>query len=478
MFGVLKGTIREAKTQIRAKPCQHSLIEPSVDSNNKVGRNNPDLKVAPFIISFTTSDSLIFPRMDGPMKQAGVGMESRHLRWSRVRFYCCCGWLSGAILLSLCVLPNSAVFAQNYSDYAAWCRENGGTPYPSPARCIFGGSTASSASGTNGYSALGTAIGNAIGCAIFHGPGCPQRRNQEQIRVNMAAENAREAAALEEQRRAEAANDAALAAAAAERARLAHEQFLADRDQLTRIMRGEPSAPTGLRSDDSSIEGLRGDDGSSLPVLREDATPDLLSGSPRASSLWGKEPPLPTSVGNSLPSDMTPSVDGKDATDYFGRAVDFLRQNIETTAINTANKSALSGEMFAETEMGPYGITTVVMVNVAQLPNFVMDKVSGVVTGRTSYEEGQSLTIQSANRIFDLNSPVNDAIKSGPLDAAHSVVTDSIEKSAKANLASLAAECLPVKDQEREELVQNSLQVANTATAAFKYLFTTENDKQ
>lgn len=412
------------------------------------------------------------------MLQAGVGTASRRSRWTRIRFYCCCGWLSGAILLSLWALPNSAVFAQNYSDYAAWCRENGGTPYPSPARCIFGGTTASPVSGTNGYSALGTAIGNAIGCAIFHGPGCPQRRTQQQIQANMAAENAREAAALDEQRRAEAANNAALAAAAAERARLAHEQFLADRDQLTRIMRGDLSTPTGLRGDDSSIEGLRGDDGSSLPALRDDATPDLLSGSFRAPSIWGKEPPLPTSVGNSLSSDMMPSVDGKDATDYFGRAADFLRQNVETTAINTVNKSALSGEMFAETEMGPYGMATVVMVNVAQLPNFVMDKVSGVVTGNTSYEEGESLTVQSANRIFDLNSPVNDAVKSGALETVRDKVTGSIENSAKANLASLAAECLPVKGEEREELVHSSVQVANTATAAFKYIFTTEKDGQ
>lgn len=215
-------------------------------------------------------------------------------------------WFAGVFLLSLWGLSNNAAFAQinNYSDYAAACRANGGTPYPSPARCIFGNS-GGYAGGTQGYNALGTAIGNAIGCALFHGPGCPQRRSGQQVQADIAGANAREAAALEEQRQAEAAHNDELAAAAAERARLAHAQFLADRDQLAAMMRGDLSAATGLRGDDSSTGGLRGDDASATG-LREDDTTAFLSGSSHGPSIWGKEPPLPTSVGRSLSSDIAP----------------------------------------------------------------------------------------------------------------------------------------------------------------------------
>jgi len=401
---------------------------------------------------------------------------------SNIRFHYRRDWFLGVLLLSIWGLPSNAAFAQinNYSDYAAACRANGGTPHPSPATCTLGnsgGSTAPAASGTQGYYTLGTAIGNAIGCALFHGPGCPQHRSRQQMQTDIAAANAREEAALEEQRQAEAAHNAELAAAAAERARIAHAQFLADRDQLAAMMRGDMSAPIGLRGDDSLTGGLRGDDASATG-LREDATAALSSDAAHVSPIWGNEPPLPSSVGHSLTSDIMPSVDRKDATDYIGRAVDFMRQNVEQTALNAANKSALSGEMFGEAGMGPYGMAAVVMVNVAQLPNFVLGKISGVVTGSTSEQEGLSLTTQSANRIFDFNSPVNDAIKNGALETAREEVSGSIEASAKQNLASLAAQFLPVKDEVKQGLVQQSSEIADTATDAFNHIFTTDKDEQ
>lgn len=401
---------------------------------------------------------------------------------SRIRFHYRRGWLSGALLLWLSILPSSAAFAQinNYADYAAACKANGGTPHPSPATCTLstgGGYNAPVARGTQGYNALGTAIGNAIGCALFRGPGCPQRRNRQQVQADIAAADAREAAALDEQRQAEAAHNNELAAAAAERARLAHAQFLADRDQLATMLRGDLSAATGLRGDDTSAGGLRADD-ASAPGLRDDATPILSTGAAHGPSMWGKEPPLPTSIGRSLASDISPSVDSNDATDYISRALDFMRQNIGQTALKDGKKSALSGEMFAETEMGPYGMATVVMVNVAQLPDFVVGKISGVVTGDTPNEDPQSLTVQAANRIFDFNTPVNDAIRNGALDTARDEITSSIKGSAKQGLASLATEFLPVDDEVRQTLADNATKISDTATDAFKHIFTADKDDQ
>lgn len=389
-------------------------------------------------------------------------------------------WFCGVLLLSLWGLPSSVAFAQDYSQYASWCISNGGTPHPSPATCTFnnsGGYRAPVAGGTQGYNALGAAIGNAIACALFHGPGCPQRRSTQQVQADMNAANAREAAALEEQRQAEAANNAAMAAAAAERARLAHEQFLAERDQLAVMMRGDMSASTGLRGDDTAAVELRGDDSSSTG-LREDAIPTQPTGAAHAPSIWGKEPPLPTSVGRALASDIAPSVDSNDATDYIGRALDFMRQNIEQTAVNAVNKSALSGELFAETEMGPYGMATAVMVNVIQLPHFVVGKISGAVTGSTPNEDPQSLSVQTANRIFDFNTPVNAAISNGALNTARNEVTNSIEASAKQNLASLAAEFLPVDNEIKQSIAGNATKISDTATNAFQYIFTTGKDDQ
>jgi hypothetical protein len=398
---------------------------------------------------------------------------------SRIRFHYRCAWLSAALLLSLWGLSINTAFAQNnYADYAAACRANGGTPHSSPATCTFsnnGGYSASSAGGNQGYNALGAAIGNAISCALFRGPGCPQRRNRQQVQADIAAANAREAAALDEQRQAEAAHNNELAAAAAERARLAHAQFLADRDQLATMLRDDLSAATELRGDDTSTGELRADD-ASAPGLRDDATPALLTGAAHGPSIWGKEPPLPTSVGRSLASDISPSVDSKDATDYIGRALDFMRQNIEQTALKDGKKSALSGEMFAETEMGPYGMATVVMVNVAQLPDFVVGKISGVVTGSTSNEDAQSLTFQSANRIFDFNTPVNDAVKNGTLNTARDEISGSIEGSAKQGLASLTSEFLPVKNEVKQTLADNATEISDTATDAFKHIFTADKD--
>ncbi|MGB7266120.1 MAG: hypothetical protein WBC92_11455, partial [Terracidiphilus sp.] len=397
--------------------------------------------------------------------------EVHEMPLSRIRFDFRRAWFAAALLLLLWGLSINAAFAQNnYGDYAAACRANGGTPYPSPARCIFGssgGNAAPVAGGTQGYNALGAAIGNAISCALFHGPGCPQRRSSQEVHADIAAANAREAAALEQQRLAEAAHDDELAAAAAERARLAHAQFLADRDQLATMLRGDLSATTGLRGDDASASGLR-----------EDDTPVLAAGTAHGLSIWGKEPPLPTSVGRSLASGISPSVDSKAATDYIGRALDFMRQNIEQTALKEGKKSALSGEMFAETEMGPYGMATVVMVNVAQLPDFVVGKISGVVTGSTSNEDAESLTVQASNRIFDFNTPVNAAVRNGALNTVKDEISGSIEDSTKKGLASLAAEFLPVKDEVKQSLAENATKISDTATDAFKHIFTTDGDDQ
>jgi len=132
-----------------------------------------------------------------------------------------------------------------------------------------------------GAAALGTALGNAVGCAMFHGPGCPGYRSKQQIQADINAANARYAAALEAERRAKEANDAAAAAAAAEQARIAHEQFIAGRDQLAARMRADASAPTGLRGDSGGSDAGAG--------LRDGGLRDAVGGTPSGLSAGQKQ---------------------------------------------------------------------------------------------------------------------------------------------------------------------------------------------
>jgi hypothetical protein len=63
--------------------------------------------------------------------------------------------------------------------------------------------------------------------------------------------------------------------------------------------------------------------------------------------------------------------------------------------------------------MGPYGITTVVMINVAHLPDYVFSNIQAAASGDRTLQQTNGLTVQAVNRIFDFGSPVNKVIKNG-----------------------------------------------------------------
>jgi hypothetical protein len=177
---------------------------------------------------------------------------------------------------------------------------------------------------------------------------------------------------------------------------------------------------------------------------------------------------LPSSIGRTLSSDVPTSVDSTVATDYFGRALDFIKDDALKTAKSAVSKSALSGEMFAEAEMGPYGMTTVVMMNVATLPKYVFKQISGVVSGQTPPDEAQGMTVHAVNHIFDFGTPINSAIEKGTSETIQGKVTGQ----AKESLATLAASFLPVQDEVKESFAHQATHITDTTLDAYKHIFT------
>jgi hypothetical protein len=301
----------------------------------------------------------------------------------------------------------------------------------------------------------GCAVGDAVSPPVSRGPSLAEIRREQQQQVEEEAERRYNAAVkIEQDSESKNLADRTAAAAAVESAR---QDFLRERDKLAILLRDNP-APTLTVRDDSG----------SSPALRDDSPPSPAAAQPPKVSKWGKEPPLPSSIGRTLSSDVPASVDSTAATDYFGRALDFIKDDALKTGKSAVSKSALSGEMFAEAEMGPYGMTTVVMMNVATLPKFVFKQIGGVVSGQTSPDEAMGMTVHAVNHIFDFGTPVNSAIEKGASETLQSGIT----KQAKQSLATLAASCLPVQDEVRESIAHQATHIADTALDAYKHIFT------
>lgn len=304
--------------------------------------------------------------------------------------------------------------------------------------------------------------GSAPGFApVNRGPSLAEIRRMEQ---EQAAEEARRRyeAAVKVEQDSESKNlaDRQAAAAAVESAR---QDFFHERDKLALLLRDAPAASLTVRDDS----------GSALP-LRDDSTASPAAAAPQKLSKWGKEPPLPTSIGRALSSDVPTSVDASSASDYVARALGFIKDETLKSANSAARKSALSGEMFAETEMGPYGMTTVVMMNVATLPKFVFKQINGVVSGQVSPDEAMGMTVQAVNHIFNFSTPVNSAIENG----ASQTIQGQVTGQAKQSLATLAASFLPVEDEVKQDIASQSTHIADTALDAYKHIFTPSGEDQ
>lgn len=307
----------------------------------------------------------------------------------------------------------------------------------------------------------GGAVGGAVYRPVYRGPSPAEiRREQQQAAAEEAQRRYNAAVQVEKDSESKNLADRQAASAAVESAR---QDFFRERDKLAVLLRDNP-APTLT---------LRDDSGSSL-ALRDDSPPSPATAQPPTISKWGKEPPLPSSIGRVLSSDIPASVDSTAATDYFGRALDFIKDDALNTAKSAVSKSALSGEMFAEAEMGPYGMTTVVMMNVATLPKYVFKQISGVVSGQTSPDETMGMTVHAVNHIFDFGTPVNGAIEMG----ASETVQSGVAKQAKESLATLAASFLPVQDEVKESIASQSTHIADTALDAYKHIFTPSAEEQ
>lgn len=307
----------------------------------------------------------------------------------------------------------------------------------------------------------GPAAGGSIYHPVYRGPSLAEiRREQQQAAAEEAQRRYNAAVKIEQDSEAKNLADRQAAAAAVESAR---EDFFRERDKLAAM----------LRDDSSSTLTVRDDGGTSLG-LREDTPPLPVAAQPQRASKWGKEPPLPSSIGRALSSDIPTSVDPTATSDYVGRAMGFIRDSALKSADSATRKSALSGEMFAEAEMGPYGMTTVVMMNVATLPKFVFKQIDGVVSGQTTPDEAVSMTVRAVNHVFDFGTPVNSAIENG----ASATIQGEVAGQAKQSLATLLASSLPVQDELKESIAGQSTHIADTALAAYRHIFTASDDDQ
>jgi hypothetical protein len=303
--------------------------------------------------------------------------------------------------------------------------------------------------------------GAPVNRPIYRGPSPAEiLREQQQAAAEEAQRRYNAAVKVEQDAESKNLADRQAAAAAVESAR---QDFFRERDKFAVLLRDAPATTLTVR-----------DDGGSALPLRDDSAASPAGVTAQKVSKWGKEPPLPSSIGRALSSDIPTSVDATSAGDYAARALGFIKDETLKSANSAARKSALSGEMFAETEMGPYGMTTVVMMNVITLPKFVIKQISGVVTGQTPPDEAPDITVQSVNHIYSFGTPVNSAIENGASETIQGAVTGQ----AKESLAALAASCLPVKDAVKESIAHQSTHIADTALDAYKRIFTPSGEVQ
>lgn len=190
------------------------------------------------------------------------------------------------------------------------------------------------------------------------------------------------------------------------------------------------------------------------------------SGALRPHDLSGTPPPpvLPQApassseiVGTDLRADVPPEVPEVTAEDYLKRSRDLLVEKTKQIILQSGSKLALSGEMFAEEEMGPYGMTAVVMKNAAELPDWEFSKILSTARGDLSPSETDGLTLQAVNRLYDFNTSANAAVSNGVLKTAKDQLTGAM----KSGVAQLASSFLPVEDTEKTQITGTALELSN-----------------
>ena len=222
--------------------------------------------------------------------------------------------------------------------------------------------------------------------------------------------------------------------------------------QLPLMGTTQPAATNPSVADQLMHNDSQGQSGSQVAV-NLDATPKLLGGDTETGSL----PSDPATIGPSLDASMPPDVPDVTVSDYMSRAGKFLADSARDRVTNDVSHAALSGELFGEAEMGPYGMATVVMINVARLPDYIFPKILAAARGDMSADEGSDLTIQAVNRVYAFDPAVNKAVAEGILQS----VQDKAQDAAKEGVATLATSFLPIEEESKQAIAQSAPQVAD-----------------
>ncbi|MHB8847412.1 MAG: hypothetical protein ACYC43_03110 [Burkholderiales bacterium] len=387
-------------------------------------------------------------------------------------------------LCALCFGPlaNSTAMAMDFGTYASSCQGNGGTAVVGPGgvyQCNFapsgaGGGTMQQQLMMQGAGIAGQAIGNAVVRAIL---GNPQEDAARQAAAAQAAEQQRQAALK----------------AAAQQKQAAQEEMRQQelaKQRILGLLKDTDAPPDlALKLGDSAdappltVSATKGAFGKVVVMPAETAASPAISAPPADQGLQmklgdaaDKPESVPSSPANSASNPVNPGVTGypdvagsslntgikaevpaPTVADYMNRSAGFLTDR----AREEVSRAALSGELLAEGEMGPYGMATAVMINVARLPHFVLSNIQAAARGDLTPQQAYGLTTQAVNRIFDFNSPVNQAVKDGVLQTARDQVQSQIEDQAKEGIASLATSYFPVADEVKSSIAETAPKLAN-----------------
>lgn len=164
-------------------------------------------------------------------------------------------------VLCLAIVIRAATAPSSFGQNCRWVPAGSGPDGSGLSAYVCGAQP--SGGGNAALNAAAAASGQRMGLAmrqytydLFH----PNARRKAQ-EAAIADANARVEAALAAERDANARNDAAAAADAERRAEAARMDYIAERDKLASMMRGDDSAPGGMRGDDAGASGgMRGDD--------------------------------------------------------------------------------------------------------------------------------------------------------------------------------------------------------------------------
>lgn len=309
------------------------------------------------------------------------------------------------VLAGSCASPPQGFGSAWWSSYKAWCRSCGGTISETFNDAQANGGCRMSSTGSASSSSAastGAAIGQALGQAIVEG--VRQAREQARLQAEQARIEAERLQALRAQQE-------------AERQRLfqAQKSALLDAAGVEGDLRLRDSAFTDAGTVDLSAVSPR----ATVASLKDGRE------APATAVSWGP----PETLQLVLSSPATPVLPL--ATRYIGGVIDYLQDKTREQIQQTLGEAVASR----------LGLTGVVLMNAAQLPELILPSIEAASRGDLSVGEADRLLPRAVNALYNTGSLGNEALEAALArpDAAQGLTQWGADKARRA-VASAAAE--------------------------------------